>query len=43
MNQVMRRLGFELLPEVFREVLPAARGLVDARCEALLEGIPAQE
>ncbi len=40
LNQVMRRVGLEPLPESFRDVLPEARRLVDARMDELLDGIP---
>ena len=40
LNQVMRRVGFSPLPEEFAELFPAARQLIDARREGLLEGIP---
>ncbi len=42
LNQVMRRVRFDALPEHFLEVLPEARRLVaDRRCE-LLKGIPSE-
>lgn len=37
LNQIMRRVGLEVLPERFREILPGARMLVLARKEELLE------
>ena len=40
MNQVMRRVGFPLLPEGVQELFPAARQLVRRRRHELLEGIP---
>lgn len=40
LNQVMRRVGLEALPERFTALLPDARQLVADRKEALLEGIP---
>ena len=40
MNQVMRRVGFPLLPEGLQELFPAARQLVRRRRHELLEGIP---
>lgn len=40
LDQVMRRVGFARLPESFRELLPEARVLVDARADELLDGIP---
>jgi hypothetical protein len=42
MNQVMRRVGFALLPPEVAEVFSAARQLVRRRRHELLEGIPAQ-
>jgi hypothetical protein len=42
LNQVMRRVGLDPLPERFRDVLPAARHLVAGRKDTLLEGIPAR-
>lgn len=41
LNQVMRRVGFESLPDGFAGLLPTARRLVAERRAALLEGIPA--
>jgi hypothetical protein len=41
LNQVIRRVGLEALPERFREVLPVARDLVTRRKGDLLAGIPA--
>ena len=40
LNQVMRRVGLDQLPERLREVLPTARHLVASRQGELLEGIP---
>ncbi len=40
LNQVMRRVGFEPLPDDFRRVLPEARELVAGRRAELLAGIP---
>jgi hypothetical protein len=41
LGQVMRRVGFDPLPDGFPELLPAARELVRAQRHALLDGIPA--
>jgi hypothetical protein len=41
MNQVMRRVGFDLLPAETQEIFPAARQLVRRRQHELLQGIPA--
>ena len=41
LNQVMRRVGLDVLPDTFAALLPAARKLVAQRKNALLEGIPA--
>ncbi len=41
LNQVMRRVQLDVLPEAFAAILPAARKLVIQRKDALLEGIPA--
>jgi hypothetical protein len=41
LGQVMRRVGFDPLPDTFPELLPAARELVRTRRHALMEGIPA--
>jgi hypothetical protein len=41
LNQVMRRVRLEALPDGFVAVLPAARELVRKRKDELLEGIPA--
>jgi hypothetical protein len=43
LNQVMRRVGLDLLPERFREILPQARRIVTSRRQDLLEGIPVPE
>jgi hypothetical protein len=40
LNQVMRRIRFEPLPDDFRALLPAARRLVTERCDELLAGTP---
>ena len=40
LNQVMRRVRLEALPDRFVDVFPEARRLVTARKDALLEGIP---
>ena len=40
LSQVMRRVGFAQLPGRFREILPEARRLVEARKGDLLDGIP---
>jgi hypothetical protein len=40
LNQVMRRVGFALLPDHFGQVLPEARRRVDACKTELLDGIP---
>jgi hypothetical protein len=40
LNQVMRRVGLEPLPERFQEILPDARRMVAARRGELLDGIP---
>jgi hypothetical protein len=40
LDQVMRRVGFDPLPEAFGVVLPDARNLVAGRAGQLLEGIP---
>ncbi len=40
LNQIMRRVGLEQLPDGFAAVLPAARKVVSDRRIALLEGIP---
>ncbi len=40
LDQVMRRVGLDDLPEDFAAILPAARELVAERKNALLEGIP---
>jgi hypothetical protein len=39
LNQVMRRVGLDPLPERFRDVLPAARDLVAEHKADLLEDI----
>lgn len=41
LNQVMRRVRLEELPESFAAILPAARRAVNSRQAELLEGIPA--
>jgi hypothetical protein len=41
LDQIMRRLTLPLLPDEFAAVLPAARSLVAARKDDLLQGIPA--
>jgi hypothetical protein len=41
LNQVMRRVRLDPLPDDFAALLPAARTLVAERKIALLEGIPA--
>ena len=41
LNQVMRRVRLDALPDQFVALLPAARELVSQRKDALLEGIPA--
>ncbi len=43
MNQVMRRVGFEPLPESFDKLLPEARRLVASRQDALLAGMAMSE
>jgi hypothetical protein len=43
LNQVMRRVGLEPLPERFQQILPDARRMVAARQGELLEGIPSAE
>lgn len=43
LNQVMRRVGLDFLPERFREILPEARRLVASRRQELLAGIPVRE
>jgi hypothetical protein len=40
LNQIMRRVGLEPLPDDLAAVLPAARGLVTERRSLLLDGIP---
>jgi hypothetical protein len=40
LNQIMRRVRLEQLPDDFAAVLPAARKLVTERKKRLLEGIP---
>ena len=40
LNQVMRRVQLEPLPDNFVTLLPAARKLVAERKSTLLEGIP---
>ncbi len=40
LNQIMRRVRLELLPDELASVLPAARKLVAERKTLLLEGIP---
>jgi hypothetical protein len=40
LNQIMRRVRLERLPDEFAAVLPAARKLVTEHKKALLEGIP---
>ncbi|MBN1908753.1 MAG: hypothetical protein JW818_03355 [Pirellulales bacterium] len=40
LNQIMRRVGLEPLPEAFAGLLPFARGLVTPRHAELLVGIP---
>jgi hypothetical protein len=42
LNQIMRRVRLEPLPDEFAAVLPAARELVTERKTLLLEGIPHQ-
>jgi len=42
LNQIMRRVRLAPLPDEFAALLPAARKLVSARKDALLEGIPTQ-
>ena len=41
LNQVMRRVQLETLPETFQEILPDARRRVTGRRAELLDGIPA--
>jgi hypothetical protein len=41
LNQVMRRIGFELLPGEVQRLFPAARALIGRRRRDLLDGIPA--
>ena len=41
LDQVMRRVGLDDLPDTFAAILPEARKLVAQRKNALLEGIPA--
>ena len=43
LNQVMRRVGLEALPERFQDILPNARRMVAARRGELLEGIPSDD
>lgn len=43
LNQVMRRVGLDLLPERFREILPEARRITASRQHELLDGIPVRE
>jgi hypothetical protein len=43
LNQVMRRVGLDPLPQRFRDVLPGARDLVARRKGELLEGIPVSD
>jgi hypothetical protein len=43
LNQVMRRVGLDPLPERFRDVLPGARDLVARRKGELLEGVPVRD
>ncbi len=43
LNQIMRRVGLDVLPERFREILPEARRLVVPRRHELLDGIPVRE
>ena len=40
LNQVMRRVRLDALPDEFAALLPAARELVAERKDALLDGIP---
>jgi len=40
LNQVMRRLGLDQLPDRFAEILPGARRLIDAKKNDLLTGLP---
>ncbi len=40
LNQVMRRVKLQPLPDGFVEILPAARRMVTGRREEMLEGIP---
>ena len=40
LNQVMRRVGLPLLPDVFATILPEARQIVAERKAELLSGIP---
>jgi len=42
LNQVMRRVRLDPLPEAFRRILPEARRLVSDRMGDLLEGIPVE-
>ncbi len=42
LNQVMRRVGFDPMPDEFIGLLPAARDMVAARLAELLEGIPVE-
>ncbi|MBN2291772.1 MAG: hypothetical protein JXM70_05065 [Pirellulales bacterium] len=39
-NQIMRRVGLEPVPEIFKQLLPEARHMVTQRKNELLEGIP---
>ena len=42
LNQVMRRVRLDPLPDAFREILPEARRLVSDRVDDLMAGIPTQ-
>lgn len=42
LNQVMRRVGLDPLPQRFRQVLPEARRRVAPRKDVLLDGIPVE-
>lgn len=43
LNQVMRRVKLDELPDHFHELLPHARRMVEARKNELLEGLPTQQ
>jgi hypothetical protein len=42
LNQIMRRVGLERLPENFVEIFPDVRAMVAREADSLMQGIPAR-